>query len=83
MSVCGDARRSLRGNDNPAPRGSQRAKKANEVKNLKGVTPVSHEIGCVDHVSALGRRRCDQFSGRAEKAREGGGCVMIGSHSAW
>lgn len=70
-AVCGDARRSLRGKDNPAPRSNRRSKKANEVGNLKEVAPISRENGCVQHgwypEAPATRSACD----RVDKACEG------------
>ena len=81
-AVCGDARRSLRGIDNPALRGNQRAKRAEEVQNFKGVASISRENDCVRHVlcpeAPAARSACD----RVEEAREGFGYVIIGSYPA-
>jgi len=70
-AVCGNVGRSLRGNDNPAPRGSQRAKKARKVTNLKEVAPVSRENGCVQHDLCPGAPATRSACDRVEKAREG------------
>jgi hypothetical protein len=70
-AVCGDARRFLRGNDNPALRGNQRAKKIEEVQNLKEVVPISRENGCVQYVICPGAPAARSACGRVEKACEG------------
>jgi hypothetical protein len=81
-AVRGNVGRSLRGIDNPAPRGSQRVKKARKVTNLKEVAPVSRENGCVQHVSCPEAPAARSACGRVEEAREGFGCVIIGTHPA-
>jgi hypothetical protein len=70
-AVRGNVGRSLRGIDNPAPRGNQRAKKARKVTNLKEVAPVSRESGCVQHVLCPEAPAARSACGRVEKAREG------------
>lgn len=81
-AVCGDARRSLRGIDNPALRSSRRAKKTSEVQNLKEVVPISRENGCVQPVLCPGAPAARSVCDRVEKARGGFGCVIIGAHPA-
>jgi hypothetical protein len=66
-AVCGDARRSLRESDNPAPRCIQRAKKTKEVKNLKEVNWSRERAVASVPPCALGRRRSGQLAARSEK----------------
>jgi hypothetical protein len=76
-AVCGDARRSLRGIHNPAPRGSRRAKKVKEVQNLKEVMPISRENGCVGHICALGRQRQGQLATESKKRVRDLGALLL------
>jgi hypothetical protein len=76
-AVCGDARRSLREIDNPAPRGNRRAKKIEEVQNLKEVVPVSRENGCVQHTKCPGAPAARSACDRVDKACEGWDALLL------
>jgi hypothetical protein len=83
-AASGNARRSPRGIHDPVSRSVQNIKKISKVKNLKGVTLVSREIGCARQVVCPGAPATRSACDRVGKACEGQWVLdLLGVHPAW